>query len=183
VITVFSIKKSALLAAGVLATVASAGLMTTGAEAAQSVVYQELKPVSQNPLNLVITKVGGSAVALATDNNTSFGQWKQLAGGASAVQPFSTFQLVTRDSFDRGKNLQCLDVANDSTAPLADIVVRPCDGTKSQKWVNRYVQGNSQALQNEFSGLFVFQPTGPEFLVTLKQGLNSEKVLKTNVNG
>lgn len=157
----------------ILLAVAAAALSTTlgFAASASAAIYYEWES-EKSALNLVMAAKDtkpGSKVGLATDNNSSMALWK----ATHQHDGFWTYKL--RASEHLAKPV-CLDVENDSTEPGAAIVVRECDGTKSQNWRDIGVSfpTTKSFLQNEnATNRYIHLPNGPEFLVTLDQQKSS----------
>jgi hypothetical protein len=158
----------------ILLAVATAALSTPlgfAASASAANTYYEWES-EKSAFNLVMTAKGtedGSKVGIATDNNSSMAQWK----ATHQHDGFWTYKLRAGEHL--AKPL-CLDVEGDSTEPGADIVVRECDGTKSQNWRDIAVSfpSTKSFLQNENSpNRYIHLPSGPEFSVTLDQEKSS----------
>ncbi|MFI6132652.1 RICIN domain-containing protein [Micromonospora sp. NPDC051141] len=153
-----SSRSGAVVAATSAAVLGLAGIAVTASPAAAFTRNVEFKSVESN-FGLIMSAAGnfsGARVGVAADNNGSTQRWIQVGNDSVA-----NYMLAASEFTPVG---QCLDIENDSKAVDANIVVRPCDGTASQKWT--LTQGR---LLNRYSALYVQLPSGPEFNVTLKQ--------------
>lgn len=117
----------------------------------------------QSTLNLVMTARGthhGASVGLATDNNTRHGLW----GATHKGNNYWSYRLRASEFVSTPV---CLDV--DHSGQGANIVVRACNGSSRQNWTETGGSGRTNRLQNQWSGKYIDQPSGPEFLVLLRQ--------------
>jgi hypothetical protein len=125
-----------------------------------------------NMFRLILTArnfTSGSSVGLATDNDTSHQRWRDDFTGVNA-EGQETYRYVLRAS-ENTSQPQCLDVKGKSKSDGADIVILPCDGSSSQRWAWRldFQNAGYAAMQNDNSKKFMDVPTGPIFVVNLKQ--------------
>jgi hypothetical protein len=155
------------------AAVASAGLLgvalASAAPAPAASIYYEWES-EKSALNLVMTARGtapNSKVGVATDNDNSMALWKATNNGDN----YWSYKLRASEHL---ATPVCLDVENDSQAQGAAIVVRPCDGSPSQNWTELGGSGHTSRLYNQWSNRSIQQPSGPEFLVNLRQTTLSE---------
>lgn len=146
-----------------------AGASLSAAPASAATTYYEWES-EKSALNLVMTArsaTPGSAVGVATDNNSSMALWNATHRGDN----FWSYKLRASEHL---ATPVCLDVAGNSQAQGAAIVVRACDGTPSQNWKEIGGSGRTNRLINQWSNRYIHQPDGPEFLVNLRQTSLSE---------
>lgn len=151
-------------AASLVAASTLGALTLAAGPASAATVYYEWES-EKSVLNLVMTAkddVNGAAVGLGTDNDSSFALWSATHHGDN----YWSYKLKATETFAQPL---CLDVKGDSTAENAPIVVRPCDGSLSQRWTELGGSGQTNRLQNQWSHMYIHQPGGPEFGVQLKQ--------------
>jgi uncharacterized membrane protein len=152
--------------AATAAALASAGALTLSATpASASTLYYEWES-EKSQFNYVMTAqddVSGAAVGMGVDTNSSFALWKATDFGGG----YYTYTLKATENF---VNPLCLDVKDDSTAESAPIVLRPCDSTQSQQWLEMGGSFPTNRLQNRWSNMYIHQPTtGNELTAKLRQ--------------
>jgi hypothetical protein len=149
--------------AAVLAAASLIGAVLFSAQAANAATTYYEWESEQSTLNLVMTARGthhGARVGLGPDNNSPDALWYATHNGDN----YWSYRLRASEF---GSTPVCLDV--DGFGQGAAIVVRRCDNSSRQNWTETGGSGTTNRLRNQWSGKYIDQPSGPEFLVLLGQ--------------
>jgi Ricin-type beta-trefoil lectin domain-like len=155
-----AVTSAALASASVLGALAFAAT-----PASASTLYYEWES-EKSQFNYVMTARGtteGSAVGVDLDTNSSMALWRATfhTGG------YYSYTLKATENFVKPL---CLDVQGDSKAEDAPVVLRACDGTVSQQWLEIGGTAPTNRLQNRWSNMYLHQPTtGNELTAKLRQ--------------
>jgi hypothetical protein len=152
--------------AAALASASILGALTLAATpASASTLYYEWES-EKSQFNYVMTARGtteGSAVGVDLDTNSNLALWKATNFGGG----YYSYTLKATETF---VDPLCLDVQGDSKSESAPIVLRPCDSSQSQQWLEMGGSFPTNRLQNKWSNMYIHQPsTGNELTAKLRQ--------------